>query len=623
MIRDDIRNICIIAHVDHGKTTLVDHLLKQAGLFKSHEQTEDRMMDSNDLERERGITILAKNCSAIVKDVRVNIVDTPGHADFGGEVERILGTVDGAVLLVDAAEGPLPQTRFVLERALKYGHKIILCVNKVDRPELESSDRISEVVDEVFDLFVELGATDEQCDFPIVYATARDGWCTESLEDVPKYLSGELTGTLEPLFDHILNSVHGPDVDQEGGFKLQLSNIAWSNYVGQLSIGRIVQGKVSVGQQIFRKYYLEDGSVKAQKFQVSKLFRFVGMAQVEVNELTAGDIGVLAGCDEVRIGDTLTGTQDVDPFPKIEVQAPTIKMCFSINTGPMSGKEGEAIQSRKLGDRLERECRANVAFQLEPGDSTDQFYMCGRGELQFAILIEQMRREGLEFMVGRPVVQYRTVDGKLMEPIERAVLTLPEEHSGAVTEMFQTRKGLLDGYENQPGNRVKLTFNIPSRGLLGIRTHYLTSTRGEGLFSSELLGYELFKGDMLARHNGAIVVDRGGKTTDYSLKTLEDRGILFIPGGTEVYEGMIIGENNRENDINVNPTKEKKLTNVRASGSDGLTILQGVRDMPLEKCIEWIDEDEWIEITPQNIRLRKKTLASNMRSVIRAPKKKS
>lgn len=622
MIRNDIRNICIIAHVDHGKTTLVDHLLKQSGLFGEHETVAERVMDSEDLEKERGITILAKNCSVDVKGVRINIVDTPGHADFGGEVERILGTVDGAVLLVDAAEGPLPQTRFVLERALKYGHKVILCINKVDRPELEGSERISEVVNEVFDLFVELGASDEQCEFPIVYATARDGWCTENLDDVPKHLSGEKSGTLEPLFDHIIDTIHGPDVDVEGEFKLQLSNIAWSNYVGQLSIGRIVSGKVTIGQQVFRKYYEDDGTVKAQKFQVSKLFRFEGMKQVEVNELTAGDIGVLAGCNDVRIGDTLTGSQDVEPFPKIEVQAPTIKMCFSINTGPMSGKEGEAIQSRKLGERLERECRANVAFSLEPGESTDQFYMCGRGELQFAILVEQMRREGLEFMIGRPIAQYQDKEDGLYEPIERAVLSLPEDHSGAVTEMFQNRKGLLDGYENQPGNRVKLTFNIPSRGLLGIRTHYLTLTRGEGLFSSELLGYEPFKGEMLGRQNGAIVVDRTGKTTDYALKTLEDRGVLFVAGGVEVYEGMIIGENNRENDINVNPTKEKKLTNVRASGSDGLTILQGVQEMPLEKCIEWIDDDEWIEITPQTIRLRKKTLASNMRSVIRSKKKK-
>ena len=622
MIRTDIRNICIIAHVDHGKTTLVDHLLKQAGTFQSHETTEERMMDSNDLERERGITILAKNCSVNVKGVRVNIVDTPGHADFGGEVERILGTVDGAVLLVDAAEGPLPQTRFVLERALRYGHRVILCVNKVDRPELEGSDRISEVVDEVFDLFDELGATEEQLDFPVVYAAARDGWCTNDLEDVPHHLSGEKAGTLEPLFDHILESVHGPDVDMEADFKLQLSNISWDNYVGQLSIGRVVQGVVKQGQQVFRQFYKEDGSVKAEKFTVSKLYKYVGMAQVETDELTAGDIGILAGCDTVRIGDTLSGSESVEPFPKIVVQAPTIKMCFSINTGPMSGLEGEAIQSRKLRERLERECRANVAFQLFDGEQSDQFYMCGRGELQFAILIEEMRREGLEFMVGRPIVQYKTIDGQMHEPIENAVLTLPEEFSGAVTEMFQTRKGILDGYENQPGNRVKLTFKIPSRGLLGIRTHYLTTTRGEGLFSSELLGYEPFKGEMLARHNGALVADRSGKTTEYALKTIEERGVLFVGNGIEVYEGMIIGENARENDMNVNCNKEKKLTNVRASGSDGLTMLQGVKDMPLEKCIEWIDEDEWIEITPKNIRLRKKVLPQNQRSVIRSIKKK-
>ena len=379
MIRNDIRNICIIAHVDHGKTTLVDHLLKQAGTFQSHESTEERMMDSNDLERERGITILAKNCSASVKGVRLNIVDTPGHADFGGEVERILGTVDGAVLLVDAAEGPLPQTRFVLERALRYGHKVILCINKVDRHELEGSNRISEVVDEVFDLFDELGASEDQLDFPVVYAAARSGWCTSELEEVPALLSGEKTGNLEPLFDYIINDVKGPDVEADAAFKLQLSNIAWDNYVGQLSIGRVVQGKVKQGQQVFRQYYTESGEIKTEKFSVSKLFRFVGMAQKEVDLLEAGDIGVIAGCDSVRIGDTLSGSESVAPFEQIVVQSPTIKMCFSINTGPMSGLEGEAIQSRKLKERLERECRANVAFQIEDGDQSDQFYMCGRG----------------------------------------------------------------------------------------------------------------------------------------------------------------------------------------------------------------------------------------------------
>jgi len=622
MIRKDIRNICIIAHVDHGKTTLVDHLLKQGGLFAAHEKVEDRVMDSNALERERGITILAKNCSVNVKGVKLNIVDTPGHADFGGEVERIIGTVDGAVLLVDAAEGPLPQTRFVLEKALKMGHKIILCINKVDRPEVQEGDRIQEVVNQVFDLFVELGATDEQCDFPIVYAVARDGWCTETFEDIPKFLRGGAKGSLEPLFDLVLSRVQGPEIEPDHTYKMQLSNLSWSNFVGQLSVGRVVAGKVKKGQEIFRLGQKSNGEKLVEKFQVTKLFTYQGMREVEVEELTAGDIGIVAGNDNVFIGDTLGGAPELDAFSRITVQEPTLRMIFSINTGPLSGKEGEAIQSRKLRERLERECRANVAVQMEDGDSTDQYYLLGRGELQFAILIETMRREGLEFMVGRPVVRMiKNEAGDKMEPVERAVLYLPDAHTGAVTEMFQNRKGVLSLYENMPANRVKLVFDIPSRGLLGIRSSYLTATRGEGLFSTELLGYEPYKGDMLHRKNGAIMADRTGKTTEYALANLEDRGVMFVNPGIEVYEGMVIGEHSREQDLNVDPTKEKKLTNVRAAGSDGLTQLAGIRHMTLERSIEWLDDDEWIEVTPKNIRIRKKVLASNLRSVTRGGKK--
>lgn len=622
MIREDLRNICIIAHVDHGKTTLVDHMLKQSGLFQSHEKMDERVMDSGDLERERGITILAKNTAIRVKDKKFNIVDTPGHSDFGGEVERILGMVDGAVLLVDAAEGALPQTRFVLEKALEKGHKLILVINKVDRQEIAGTDRLEEVVNQIFDLFVELGATEEQCEFPILYAVGRDGWVTSDVNDVAKILAGEKQANLEELYDLVINYLPGPTIEDNEDCRMQLVNLAWSEYVGQLSIGRLVSGSMSRNQEAYCHSVDANGNPVQKKFKVTHCYTYEGLAQKEVDTLEAGEIGIISGCNEVEIGDTIGSTKEIDPFARIKVQVPTIRMIFSINTSPMSGLDGEAIQSRKLKERLERECRANVAIQMTDGDSTDQFFVLGRGELQFAILIEQMRREGLEFMVGRPVVETRIVDGEKQEPVERAVLELPEAHSGEVTEMFQTRKGILANYEATGNERVKLEFDIPSRGLLGIRTHYLTATRGEGLFSSELKGYEPYKGDMLHRKNGALVADRKGKTTEYSLATLEDRGVLFIGPSVEVYEGMVIGECARENDINVNPTKEKKLTNIRTSSSDGITMLSGTRDMNLERCIEWIDDDEWIEVTPSTIRVRKKTLPGNLRSVIRGGRKK-
>ncbi len=622
MIRQDIRNICIIAHVDHGKTTLVDHLLRQSGQFAAHKELEDRVMDSNDLERERGITILAKNCSASVDGVRINIVDTPGHADFGGEVERILGTVDGAILLVDAAEGPLPQTRFVLSKALEKGHKIILCINKVDRPEVQGTGRIEEVVNAAFDLFVELGASEEQCDFPIIYACAREGWCTDHSDQVPEIMGRESDkGTLKPLFDKILSFLPGPNVDPAGEFKMQLANLGWSDYVGQMAVGRVVSGVVKKKDQIFVIGETAPGVIQRRAFQVTKVSRYVGNREEEVESLSAGDIGILAGCDEINIGDTIAGNKDSEPFPRIAVDAPTLRMIFTINTSPMSGKDGEAIQSRKLKERLLRECRANVAVRYEDGETSEQFFLLGRGELQFSILIEQMRREGLEFMVGKPIVLMKQDEqGNLLEPIESAVLDLPSAFSGEVTELFQGRKGILSAYENLHGDRVRLVFEIPSRGLLGVRTHYLTATRGQGLFSSEIKGYEPFRGEMIHRKNGSLVADRAGKTTDYALVSLEELGMLFIGPGTQVYEGMIVGECSRANDINVNPTKEKKLTNIRAAGSDGLTILSGTRDMNLEACIEWIEEDEWIEVTPLSVRLRKKVLPQNLRSVIRGKK---
>ncbi len=625
MIRSDVRNLSIIAHVDHGKTTLVDGLLRQSGLFADHEKVVERAMDSNDLERERGITILAKNTSIRYQNYQMNIVDTPGHADFGGEVERILGSVDGSILLVDASEGPLPQTRFVLQKAIQKGHRIILCINKVDRPEVQGEGvrRIHEVVDETFDLFVELGGSEEQCEFAIIYACAREGWCTRSLADVPQLISGEKKGDLRDLFDCILERIQGPSVEIDAPFKMQLSNLLWSDYVGQLSVGRVTQGSVKVKSAVYRLGYNEAKKEKIVKqFTVTKLFAFQGLKQVEVEELKAGDIGIIAGCNDVFIGDTLAGGPDVEPFERIIVDAPTLKMGFSITTSPFSGRDGEAIQSRKLRERLEREIRSNVALSFEESESSDMFYLRGRGELQFGILIETMRREGLEFMVGRPVVLMKyDENGQKLEPIERATLDLPEDNVGEVTELMQERKGILSKYETKGHGRVRLLFDIPSRGLIGLRSRFLTITRGTGLISSEILRYEPYKGTMLARKNGTLIADRQGKATDYALQSLEERGVLFIRPGAEVYEGMVIGECSRENDMNVNPVKPKKLTNIRTTASDGLIILAGIREMSLEKCIEWIDDDEWIECTPKNIRIRKKELAQNKRTVIRGVKK--
>lgn len=619
----DLRNICIIAHVDHGKTTLVDHLLRQAGTFRQNEVVAERVMDSMDLEREKGITILAKNTSVHVGDTKINVVDTPGHADFGGEVERIMGMVDGALLLVDAAEGPLPQTRFVLQKALQQGHKLILVINKVDRPECVGGQRIREVIDQTFDLFVELGANDEQADFPIVYACARQGWCTLNFDDIEPLVQGKKSATLKPLFDVVLKTVPKPKINDSGDFQLLVSNLSHSDYVGRLAIGRVQGGVARRNQRLFLKAEDESGKPVMKGFTATKLFTFEGLKQAEVEELVPGDIGVVAGIEGFEIGDSIVGTETTPALPRIRVEKPSLAMVFSVNTSPLSGRDGEAIQSRKLKERLMREVRHNVALRFQEADQPDQFRVLGRGELQFAILIEQMRREGFEFMVGKPLVLFRTGEnGQQEEPIERAVLDLPEEFVGDVTSMFQQRKGILTQYkphDNQRGGkpRVRLEFDIPTRGLLGMRSAYLTTTRGEGLFNTELTGYGPYKGGFLYRNNGALIADRSGNSTEYALLNLEERGMLFIGPGVEVYEGMVIGECSKDNDMNVNATKEKKLTNVRSSGAEVLVTLAGTRDMSLERCIEWIDEDEWIEITPKNVRIRKKVLAQNQRSVKR------
>ena len=615
----NIRNICIIAHVDHGKTTLVDFLLKQAGTFKSHEVTSERMMDSDSQERERGITISAKNASFMLGDVQVNVVDTPGHADFGGEVERIMDMVDGAILLVDAVEGPLPQTRFVLQKAIEKKLKIVLCINKVDRPEAVDSTMVPECVDNAFDLFVELGASDEQCDFPIIYACARQGWCTNDADAIPTFLEGGGQRNLKPLFDEIL-AMPEPKGDEKADLQMLVSNIAYSDYLGNLALGRITTGSVRKGQDILRHGVDENGKPTIQKFPVFRLLSYEGMKQVEVDELIAGDIGLIAGSEILEIGDTLSGLNG-KALPRITVEEPTMRMIFSINTTPNSGRDGKAIQSRELRQRLQNEIRANVALRFEDCEGADQFYVLGRGELQFGILIEKLRREGYEFMVGRPNVLMRTDgEGNKLEPIEKMILDLPESCSGDVTKMYQQRKGELLSYEAASSagtseQRVRLTFQIPTRGMLGTNSMYKTATRGSGLISSESLGYKPHAGQIFHRFTGCLIADRAGRTTEYALSKIQERGQLFLGDGVEVYEGMIIGECAKDNDLNVNPVLPKKLTNMRTTGSDGITTIYGIKKMSLEKCIEWIDDDEWIEVTPKTVRLRKKALPANMRSV--------
>lgn len=617
-----LRNICIIAHVDHGKTTLVDYMLRQAGTFQLHERLQERVMDSLDLERERGITILAKNASIRLGDTKINLVDTPGHADFGGEVERIMAMIDGALLLVDAAEGPLPQTRFVLQKALASGLKIILVINKVDRPECADNNRIHEVINQTLDLFVDLGASDEQLDFPIVFACARLGWCTTNYDELGDLLQGRKTGTLTPLFDLILNEIPPPQVAETSDFQMIVSNLAYSNYVGRLAVGRVISGRIMRNQKLIRHGIDRNKAPKQEPFLVTRLYNFEGLEQVETDEVTAGDIGLIAGSELVEIGDTLVNSIDVAALPRLHVEPPTLSVLFSVNTSPFSGQEGEATQSRKLRERLVREVRNNVALRFEETNSPDQFRMLGRGELQFAILVEQMRREGSEFMIGKPLVLYQTDEaGDRLEPIECAVLDFPEGCTGEVSQIFQQRKGMItrhERYATATHGRVRLEVEIPTRGLLGIRSRYLNVTRGEGLFSSRLLGHAKHRGPLPHRQNGALVSDRTGQSVEYALFYLEERGMLFLGPGIRVYEGMIVGEHNRENDLNVNPCKEKKLTNLRSAHAEILVTLKGYQEMPLEKCLEWIDEDEWIEVTPKTVRLRKKVLDHKLRSLRRS-----
>lgn len=593
----NIRNIAIIAHVDHGKTTLVDHMFRQGGLFREGVAVDDRIMDSMDLERERGITIAAKNCSVTRGDVRINIIDTPGHADFGGEVERALKMVDGAILLVDSSEGPLPQTRFVLKKALEAGLRIIVVVNKIDRKDA----RPQEVLNEIYDLFIDLDAREDQIEFPVLYAIGREGIAQRSLEESGKDLA--------PLFETILAEFPAPSYDPAEPFQMLVCNLGYSDYLGRLAIGRVFQGQAKKSQTMAR--IGSDGTPEA--LRVTKLQIYDGVKFKEVESADAGDIIILAGIEDVQIGDTICNKDTPKALPRITVDEPTVSMRFSINTSPLSGKEGKLVQSRRILERLQKETLHNVALKVETTEEPDSFLVKGRGEFQMAILIEQMRREGFELSVGRPQIIFKEDGDKRLEPIEHLFIDCNEEFTGIVTEKLAQRKGRMLNLVNHGTGRVRVEFSVPTRGLIGYRNEFLTDTKGTGLMNSYLMGYEEYRGDIRARLTGSLVSDRSGESVTYGLFHLEPRGILFVEGGQPVYEGMIIGEHNRDNDLDVNPTRAKKLTNMRASGKDEQTILTPILPMTLERAIEFIKDDEMVEVTPKSIRLRKTHLSIHKR----------
>ncbi len=582
-----IRNIAIIAHVDHGKTTLVDHILKQSGMFRSNQQVAERFMDSMDLEKERGITIQAKNASYIYKNHKVNIVDTPGHSDFGGEVERILNMVDGVLLLVDASEGPLPQTRFVLKKALEQNLKVIVVVNKIDRPDA----RIEAVVDEVFNLFIDLEATDEQADFPIIYAIAREGKATLD----PREPGKDLT----ILLDWILEKIPPPKADHDGSLQILLSNLSYSTFVGRLGIGRIYSGKIKVGDDV-----LLAGDGKQTKFKCTALFSFSLSEKEQVKEMYAGDIAIVAGAEDISIGDTITSVTEPRPLPRIRVEEPTVAVMFMVNDSPFAGREGKLVTSRNIKDRLEKELLHNVAIRVEDTEQTDRWKVVGRGELQLCVLMEQMRREGYEFMVSKPKVILRQENGRTLEPMEHVVIDVDDQYSGAVTKKLGERKGVMMAMDTKGSGRTRLEFKIPSRGLIGYRSEFLTDTRGTGLLNTQFDGYDEYKGDFEGRTTASIVADRPGKTTPYALDGMNQRGRLFINPGIDVYQGMVIGEASKGIDLNVNAVREKKLTNHRASGSEEKMDITIVKPLTLEQSLEWVTDRELIEVTPKSIRIR-------------------
>ncbi|MGD0949137.1 MAG: translational GTPase TypA [Candidatus Binatia bacterium] len=590
--RDDIRNIAIIAHVDHGKTTLLDAMLHQSGIFRSNEQVVERVMDSFYLERERGITILAKNTAVTYRGVKINIVDTPGHADFAGEVERTLAMVDGVMLLVDASEGPLPQTRFVLKKALEAGLPPVVCINKIDRPDA----RTAEVLDEIYDLFIALDATEAQLDFPVVYTNARAGIAKRSLTDG--------SDDLRPLFDLILSALPPPRFDPAALTQFQANNLDYNDYVGRLAIGRIVSGELrSCG--LYTLCRLDGSQVECK---VNQMYSWHGLKRIELVQARAGDIVAVAGIEDIRIGETIADRETPRPLPAIRIDEPTIAMIFSASNSPWAGREGEYVTSRKLRERLLVEQRKNVSLRIEDTTSPDAWRVMGRGELQLAILVETMRREGYELQVSKPTIITKEVDGVVHEPMELLLVDVPEEYIGVVAQLLAVRRGKMSRMSPPGSGRVRLEFVIPSRGLIGFRSHFLTDTRGTGIVNALFNGYACWQGPIQGRTNGAMIADREGVATPYAIFHLQERGAMFIPPGTRVYEGMIVGEYSRDTDLDVNICREKKLTNIRAAGHDEAVRIAPHREMGLENGIEWIDNDELVEVTPQSIRLRKKVL---------------
>jgi len=592
-----IRNIAIIAHVDHGKTTLVDAMLSQSGTWRANEAHAERVMDSNELERERGITILAKNTAIFYGETKINIVDTPGHSDFGGEVERALKMVDGVMLLVDASEGPLPQTRYVLSKALEAKLPPILVINKIDRPDA----RAQEVLNEVYDLFIDLDAAEDQLDFPVLYTNAKVGTATASI-DKP----GE---DLRPLFETIVSTIPEPQGDADGPLQVLVANLDYSDYLGRIAIARVFNGTLKTGEEV--AIAKRDGSL--QKTKITKLFSFAGLKRTDIDATELGDIVAVAGVEGINIGETITNVENPAPLPVITIDEPTIAMQFMVNTSPFAGKEGQFVTSRNLRDRLQKELLTNVSLRVEDADSTDSFRVMGRGELQLAILIEMMRREGYELAVGKPEIVTKRIDGKLMEPVELLTIDVPEQFVGVVIEKLGTRKAQMEKMHNHGYGRVRMEFKVPSRGLIGLRSELLTDTRGTIVMNSLFAGYTEWQGEIPHRPTGALVADRPGLTTAYALWGLQERGELFVGPGVEVYEGMVIGENSRDNDLDVNVVREKKLTNMRASTADEAIRLVPFKNLNLEQAIEFIAEDELCEVTPKSLRLRKKILQANRR----------
>ena len=598
MIRTDLRNIAIIAHVDHGKTTLVDEMLKQGGIYRENQETVTRVMDSGDLEKERGITILAKNTAVHYKDVKINIIDTPGHADFGGEVERILKMVNGVLLLVDAAEGPMPQTRFVLQRALELNHKVIVVINKIDKPDA----RIGEVEDEILELLIDLNASDEQLDSPMIYCSGRAGTATED----PNVQGTDLT----PLFEKILDYMPAPEGDENGELQLLISSIDYNEYVGRIGIGRIERGSIRVNQDAYICNYHTAAAPKRTK--IISLYQIDGLVRVPVDSAKTGDIVCFAGAENITIGDTITSLSAPEPLEFVKVSEPTLEMTFSVNDSPFAGKEGKFVTSRQLRDRLYKELLKDVSLRVEDGESTDEFKVAGRGEMHLSILIETMRREGYEMTCSNPRVLFKEIDGVKCEPMERVTLDVPSEYVGAVVEKLGQRKGdLLE--MNPVGNRMRIEYSIPSRCLFGYRSEFLTATRGEGIMNTLFDGYQPYRGEVTMRFTGSLVASETGETTRYGLYNTQERGNLFVGPQTPVYEGMIVGENPKNDDIAVNPCKKKQLTAIRSAGADEKLLLTPPVVFSLEEAIEFITDDELIEVTPKSIRLRKKILNTELR----------